>query len=202
VSHANDDNRKFAPPGVFGFLHAGPFGPGAKPVAAGEQHPSMDLSENIQHEWSDWFTKASPVSTERLSPSPGGPGRPLPAGREQALAEAALNDLVPGGMLTASQAAPPTEDAAATSVLEPTVVQPAVMKPADSAPVEAEPVEGGPIEAAPIQANPVDAAPVQASPVETSPVETAPVRADLVEASSPTEPIPVEAPPEDGARPG
>ena len=194
MSQGDDDNRKSAPPGGFGFPHASPFGPGAKPVAAGGQHPSMDRSENNRYEWSDWFTKARPVSTEQESPSPDGPGRARPAfGREQTLAEAALDGLVPGSMLTASQQAPSTEDApTAPAAMEqpvaetPTVEPPAVER-ADSAPIqadpirrtryEADPVEADPVEAGPGEAGPVDAAPVQPDAVETAPVEAAPAEA-------------------------
>ena len=168
----------------------------------------MDLSENGQYEWSDWFTKARPARTEQQSPSPDGPRRPRPAfGREQTLAGAILDGFVPGSMLTASQAAPPAEDAPtpleagpveASSPTEATPVEPSPVEasPVGAGPVEASsPTEPTPVEASPVGAGPVEATPVEPSPVEASPVEASPVGAGPVEASSPTEPTPVEASP-------
>jgi hypothetical protein len=74
VSRGSEDSRQSVPPGYLGLRREARSEPGAKPVATGEQHLSMDLPENDHYEWSDWFTKARPASSEQESPAADAPG--------------------------------------------------------------------------------------------------------------------------------
>ena len=57
MSQGADDNHKSQSHGSPGLRNEALSGPVNEPVAAGEQYQSMDLTENNQYEWSDWFSK-------------------------------------------------------------------------------------------------------------------------------------------------
>jgi Dolichyl-phosphate-mannose-protein mannosyltransferase len=84
VSQGADDNHKSASHGSLGLRNEAPPGPSNEPVAAGEQHQSMDLTENNQSEWSDWFSKPkSPSAAEKSAPAaPGAAENSAPAAAE------------------------------------------------------------------------------------------------------------------------
>ncbi len=70
MSQGADDNHKSASHGSLGLRNEAPSGPSNEPVAAGEQYQSMDLTENNQSEWSDWFSKPkSPAAAEKPAPA-------------------------------------------------------------------------------------------------------------------------------------
>ena len=78
MSQGADDNHKSASHGSPGLRNEALSGPINEPVAAGEQYQSMDLTENNQYEWSDWFSKPK---------SPSAAEKPAPPRRNQAAAE-------------------------------------------------------------------------------------------------------------------
>ena len=70
MSQGADDNHKSASHGSLGLRNEALSGPSNEPVAAGEQYQSMDLTENNQYEWSDWFSKPkSPAAAEKPAPA-------------------------------------------------------------------------------------------------------------------------------------
>ncbi len=70
MSQGAYDNHKSTSHGSPGLRNEAPSGPGNEPVAAGEQYQSMDLTENNQPEWSDWFSKPkSRSAAEKSAPA-------------------------------------------------------------------------------------------------------------------------------------
>ena len=70
MSQGADDNHKSQSHGSPGLRNEALSGPVNEPVAAGEQYQSMDLTENNQYEWSDWFSKPkSPSAAEKQAPA-------------------------------------------------------------------------------------------------------------------------------------
>ena len=121
MSQGADDNHKSASHGSLGLRNEGLSGPSNEPVAAGEQYQSMDLSENNQYEWSDWFSKPKSLSAAK-KPAPAEKPANGPAGAT--------------GPSTAGTAAEPIQ-------LEPIQLEPIQPEPIQPEPARAEPAAAG-----------------------------------------------------------
>jgi hypothetical protein len=137
VSQGADDNHKSASHGSLGLRNEALSGPSNEPVAAGEQYQSMDLTENNQYEWSDWFSKPkSPAAAEK--PAPAAAEKPAPAAAEKP-APAAAEKPAPAEKPANGPEARPTGPELAPPAGIPPLLDPSPSQPQRIAPTQARP---------------------------------------------------------------
>jgi hypothetical protein len=145
VSQGADDNHKSASHGSLGLRNEALSGPSNEPVAAGEQYQSMDLTENNQYEWSDWFSKPkSPAAAEKPAPAaaekpaPAAAEKPAPAAAEKP-APAAAEKPAPAEKPANGPEARPTGPELAPPAGIPPLLDPSPSQPQRIAPTQARP---------------------------------------------------------------
>ena len=137
MSQGADDNHKSASHGSLGLRNEALSGPSNEPVAAGEQYQSMDLTENNQYEWSDWFSKPkSPAAAEK--PAPAAAEKPAPAAAEKP-APAAAEKPAPAEKPANGPEARPTGPELAPPAGIPPLLDPSPSQPQRIAPTQARP---------------------------------------------------------------